>query len=274
MCRRFAIVGLAALISGDLASAADLAPIFKAPIPSPSLTDWSGLYVGANAGGGWEKYTSEFAGTANSTSASGGLVGATIGYNFQIDRSVFGIEGDFDWLDLKGNDFCPAGTCAVKNNSLGTVRGRIGYAGERFLSYVTGGFAFGNIEVRAPLLGATHGFQSGWTAGVGVEYALTNAWSIKAEYLYVDLGKLDCGISCGGATSIESTSQVVRLGLNYKFGAEEKPIVLAGPGIKPPPRRTLLANPLPKTRHSSAVLVADETAAWNSKRSDPWSGVR
>ena len=101
----------------------------------------------------------------------------------------------------------------------GTARGRIGYAFDRFLPYITGGGAFG--DVKGSLLGAGDFKQTkaGWTAGAGVEYAFIDNWSAKIEYLYVDLGKTTCDATCssGNPMTATFTSKVVRGGLNYKF---------------------------------------------------------
>ncbi len=78
---------------------------------------------------------------------SGGLVGGTLGYNWQVGQAVFGLEGDIDWSNIRGSAFCGGVTsCETKNDWLGTVRGRLGYAFDRFMPYVTGGLAVGDIK--------------------------------------------------------------------------------------------------------------------------------
>ena len=214
-----ALLGLAA---AGPAGAADLsvAPLYKTPpvVAAPAY-NWSGFYVGLNGGGDW--------GTSNWTSAgssdmSGAVIGGTAGLNWQMGHAVLGLEGDVDWSSLKGSTtsaLCPAG-CTTNNDWLATVRGRAGYAFDRFLPYVTGGLAVGDIKAGAPgFTGATQ-TNAGWTAGGGVELALTNNWTAKAEYLHVDLGNMNCGFNCGVApgNNVSLKSDQVRGGVNFRFG--------------------------------------------------------
>lgn len=104
---------------------------------------------------------------------------------------------------------------------LATARGRIGYAGwNNWLPYFTGGAAMGDIKASSPFGSATK-TKFGYTLGAGVEYAMMANWSVKLEYLYVDLGKFDCGIACGGAATtadnVSFKANVVRGGVNYRF---------------------------------------------------------
>ncbi len=204
------------------APAADLsvAPIYKAPplVAAPAY-NWSGFYIGANGGGGWS--SSNWSG-AGSTNGSGALVGGTAGLNWQTGRAVFGLEGDIDWANIKGTNTsatCPAG-CTIQNDWLSTVRGRAGYAFDRILPYVTGGLAVGDIKATTPGFAGTSTTNAGWTAGGGLEFALTNNWTAKAEYLHVDLGNMNCGFNCGVAANnnVSMREDVVRGGLNFKFG--------------------------------------------------------
>jgi outer membrane immunogenic protein len=120
---------------------------------------------------------------------------------------------------MKGSTDCPPGTCETKNDWLGTARGRIGYAGwNNWLPYLTAGAALGDIKATSPI-GSANKMKVGWTAGLGVEYALWTNWSVKAEYLYVDLGKFDCGVSCSGVgtDNVSFKANLARVGLNYRF---------------------------------------------------------
>ena len=121
------------------ATAADL-PRYQpvAPIYNP-IYNWTGFYIGINGGGGWGSPS----GTGiNKFDVSGGMIGGTIGYNWQIGQIVVGAEGDIDWSGVKGNTtaLCAAG-CETRNNWLATLRGRLGYAFDRFLPYITAGLA-------------------------------------------------------------------------------------------------------------------------------------
>jgi len=152
-----------------------------------------------------------------------GLFGGTIGYNVQFSTAVFGVEGDMAWSGIKGSSSpattgC-AGPCETSNTWLGTARGRLGYAFDRFLPYVTAGAAFG--EIKGTVVGGNSftNTKVGWTAGLGMEYAFLGPWSAKLEYLYVDLGKVTCSAACSGAAPIDVTftSNIIRAGVNYKF---------------------------------------------------------
>jgi outer membrane immunogenic protein len=181
--------------------------------------NWSGFYVGVNGGGGWGTSNWNSAGSLN---VSGAVIGGTAGVNWQMGHAVLGLEGDVDWSNLKGTTtsaFCPAG-CTTNNDWLATVRGRAGYAFDRFLPYVTGGVAVGDIKASTPGFAGATQTNAGWTAGGGVELALTNNWTAKAEYLHVDLGNMNCGFNCGVApnNSVSLKSDVVRGGVNFRFG--------------------------------------------------------
>ncbi|MBI3434633.1 MAG: porin family protein [Proteobacteria bacterium] len=215
-----AIAGLAASASAaDLPRMPAKAPAY-APVPAYS---WAGFYLGINAGGGWgsSRWNSPVFPTG-SFDVSGAMVGGTVGYNWQVNRWVLGLEGDVDWTDISGSTtslVCPLG-CRTSNSWLATVRGRIGYSFDQFLPYITGGLAVGDVRARVPGLLSVSDTQAGWTLGGGVEVALTRNWSAKAEYLYVDLGRLNCGLGCsllGAPGTVDFTSHVARGGVNYRF---------------------------------------------------------
>jgi outer membrane immunogenic protein len=215
-------LALLALAASGIAYAADLsvAPLYKAPpvVATPAY-NWSGFYLGLNGGGGWGTSNWDSAGSFN---LSGGVVGGTAGLNWQTGHAVLGLEGDVDWSSLKGSTTsaaCPAG-CTTADDWLATVRGRAGYAFDRFMPYVTGGLAVGDIKASTPGFAGATQTNAGWTAGGGVELALTSNWTAKAEYLHVDLGNLNCGFNCGvvGNNNVSLKSDVVRGGVNFRFG--------------------------------------------------------
>jgi len=214
-------VAVAALMTTALAAhAADLprgpykAPAYIAPI----YASWSGFYLGLNAGYGFGK--SNWDAPAVSPSPKGFLGGLTLGYNFQTGTWVWGLEGDADYSAMKGSTDCTGGSCETKNPWLATARARLGYAGwNNWLPYLTGGAAIGNVKATGPGGNASK-TEIGWTAGAGIEYAMWSNWSVKLEYLYVDLGKFDCGSACSGVAGTDNVSfnaNVVRAGLNYRF---------------------------------------------------------
>lgn len=209
----------AMLVAANAANAADLprGP-YKAPAyVAPAYANWTGFYAGINAGYGFGK--SNWDVPAVSPSPKGFVGGLTLGYNLQTGLWLWGLEGDIDYSAMKGTADCPGGTCETKNSWMGTARGRFGYAGwNNFLPYITGGAAFGDIKATAPSGASATKTKVGWTAGAGLEYAMWSNWSVKAEYLYVDLGKFDCGLTCGAASdNVSFKTNIVRAGLNYRF---------------------------------------------------------
>ena len=214
--RRFTLAVLAGLLTVAMAgpsSAADVPqrPYFtKAPAYYAPVFTWTGFYVGANAGYAWG---SSNWGTGN-FGTKGWLGGGTLGYNLQSGSFVWGVEGDLDYTTNKGS--IAAGT--TRNTWLGTARGRIGYAIDRFMPYATAGAAFGGVKMSPAGGGSETDNRFGWAAGAGVEWAFTGAWSAKLEYLYADLGTSNCSAAtCGVATSVKFHTSLIRAGVNYRF---------------------------------------------------------
>jgi outer membrane immunogenic protein len=228
--------GLALAAAGP-ALAADLpppgpppqAPATYVPVAAP-VYNWGGVYIGINGGYGFGQ--SNWSGvTTGSFSTDGGLVGGTLGANFQAGQFVFGLETDIDWQDLKGSAACTglgAGVnCETDSDWLGTVRGRGGFAVDRALFYATGGLAYGDVETGTNLLGTSGATKIGWTVGGGLEYGITENWTAKIEYLYVDLENTSCSADCVGTgtvpppsavgNSVSFNENIVRAGFNFKF---------------------------------------------------------
>jgi outer membrane immunogenic protein len=229
--------------SGVSAMAADIAPrpYTKAPaIVAPVLYNWTGGYIGVQGGYGWghsdqtdpglpppQRIIQNPVGDGH-FSASGGLIGGTGGYNWQSARFVYGLEGDYSWADVQGqSNLCgPAfalHSCGTKLRSLGTLRGRVGYAAGdtgNWLLYATGGLAVGDVYAWDNLLPASgSATRAGWTVGAGVETAFAPNWTVKLEYLYVDLGKATLfNIIPTVPETVSFTANIVRAGVNYKFG--------------------------------------------------------
>jgi outer membrane immunogenic protein len=180
----FSVVAITLLSTTIAAQAAAKKPIYKAPPPaaaplySAAAADWTGFYLGINGGVGWRK--------TGGLSNSGALFGGTIGYNFQTGPTVFGVEADLDWSGVGDQRY------------LGTVRGRLGFAAEKIMPYLTGGLAFS---------GDNGAGNTGWTLGAGFESRVNQALSIKAEYLYAELSRGDV------------RENILRLGLNWRLGA-------------------------------------------------------
>ena len=215
-----AFAGLVAMASA--AAAADLSPRYQAPyakaapVYAPGFS-WAGFYLGINGGGGWGR--SEWTGV-DKFNISGGMIGGTVGYNWQINQFVLGAEADIDWSGISGqtNTFCAPG-CQTRNHWLSTVRGRLGYAFDRILPYVTAGLAVGDINASLPGFPGGSVTSAGWTVGAGIEYAVVGNVSVKAEYLFVSLSDFNCGLNCGlvGNGNVSFYSNIGRLGLNVHF---------------------------------------------------------
>jgi outer membrane immunogenic protein len=223
------LVGTGRLLAADFPTPAQSTPVpFYSPAP-PSKS-WNGFYLGVNGGYGLGTSQWSLNGTpTNIFSPNGALAGGTLGFNLAISEVLVGLEGDADWAGLDGNvGNCAINTagavaaCETKNNFLGTARLRVGYQFDRLLPYVTGGAAFGNISTGLkPPASFDSTFTAGWTAGVGIEYALTDTWSAKAEYLYVVFGNASCTTiaNCGSAAGASATltESLLRAGFNYRF---------------------------------------------------------
>ena len=238
-----------------------------APLPECDFS-WTGFYLGGNAGYGWGDANTDFSPRPDAATffdlvpqsldpdPDGFIGGGQLGYNYQWNKwLVLGIETDFQGTDIEGHEsrgpltditgapLNPDSFIAAHERIqwLGTVRGRIGFAPIcRLLIYGTGGFAYGNVDYSANTnYGAPSSAfstypvsftetETGWTAGGGVEYAISNHWTVKAEYLHYDLGdehatqnQLTGGVPQGPPFFVhynfDTSGNIVRGGFNFKF---------------------------------------------------------
>jgi len=228
---------LALMIAGTAAaSAADLAarPYTKAPI-APPIFNWTGFYIGVNAGIGGNKtdYSYGFGGTPFASSdltSFGAFGGGQIGYNWQFAGNwVVGVEADIQAAGLKSELNSTIAPFSISTGTemryFGTVRGRIGYAFDRILVYGTGGYAYGSEDTKLTVNPGFFGFSrsadlSGWTAGGGVEYAVTNNLSLKTEYLYLEFDRNNVFTGAFLPFTIDNrvSAHTMKIGLNYAFG--------------------------------------------------------
>jgi outer membrane immunogenic protein len=243
-----AALAASALIGVSGASAADLPArtYAKAPVAvAAPVYSWTGCYIGVEGGGVWGRSQHYAADPVDATAGvfgfaqtgginpTGGIVGGTVGCNYQFSNFVVGIEGDGSWTNnsASANLIAPFKTTDVVSTNQGwiaTYRGRIGYAWDRLLLYATGGGASTNIGVNLcdPAAGCIGSSQtvSGWAAGAGIEYAFWQNLSVKLEYLHLDFGQTNFGrlVPSIGFTflarNVSLTDDIVRVGLNYKFG--------------------------------------------------------
>jgi outer membrane immunogenic protein len=225
---------LLTIVSGS-AMAADLsrrapAPVYTKAPPMMSVFTWTGCYIGGNAGGLWstKDWTDTLTGAAeSSTDISGGLAGGQIGCNYQMGQVVLGIQGDYDWSNASGSasDAFLGTTDQTNIKSLASLTGRVGYAWNRFLGYVKGGGAWVKDDYSATdptgLVSSASETRTGWTLGVGGEYAFTDWLTGFAEYDYYDFGtKTNSFNGTFGpfSSDIKQTVSVAKGGLNFKFG--------------------------------------------------------
>lgn len=224
------------------ASAADLAarPYTKAPVAVASFYNWSGFYLGANAGGGsshncWD--TTAVAGAAVAVTAegchdaTGAIVGGQIGYRWQAASWVFGLEAQGDWADLKGSNVSsPAAFSPLVNNTkidaIGLFTGQVGYAWNNVLWYVKGGAAVTHNKFSGTLAGVTFGEATetrwGGAVGTGIEFGFAPNWSVGVEYNHLFMGKHTDTFTFLGvdfrSDSIKQDVDMATVRVNYTFG--------------------------------------------------------
>jgi len=266
------VIGLSLVVFGFgvEARAADL-PL-EVPQPAPLLWSWAGGYIGAHLGGGWG--TTDFADPFGASifgdrvRTPGFLAGVQAGYNWQAAASpwVFGVEAAISGLDSDGSNTCFAvsaitvnTTCEVRPQVIGTLTGRVGYALDpsgRTLLYGKGGLAFANAKidmalnsvgllVPGVLLNNSETVTLwGGTLGVGIEQALSPAWSLMVEYDYLAFGSRSVanlgnfsftpdgtvvGQNAPGSSGVTQSIQLLKVGLNYRFGADPRAWPAAAP---------------------------------------------
>lgn len=252
-------------------SAADLGlPLKAAPVAAPAPWSWTGFYIGGNFGAGWgTTETTANIGTfvaplispaalafqlpLSSQTVNGFLGGGQLGYNWQTGVFVLGVEGDFEWEDLKGSGPCLiVFQCNVKHNWTADITGRLGVvAFDRALVYLKGGaawqhsnYSFGNsISVTAPgtafsasANASASDTRLGVLLGTGIEYGFLPNWSAKIEYNFMDFGsrtlnfplsvaatglvlspKTAAAFAAGVPVSIKDFDHVIKAGVNYRF---------------------------------------------------------
>ena len=203
-------------------------------VPSDTLVaayNWTGFYVGVSAGGAhgtsrWTSYdpTNPFA--TGDFGLWGGLVSGTAGYNLQnVGRFVLSEEVDVGWTNLSGSttNMCVP-NCETVSTWLATARLRLGYALDRYLPYVTGGWALSDINARfagAPL-GTDGAMKGGWVLGGGMEFVVAGPVTAKVEYLHVQFGSQDCYTACAGVlgpVTVKLNEDIIRAGLNFRLWA-------------------------------------------------------
>jgi outer membrane immunogenic protein len=266
MYRKLLLASVGAIaLTGSAAFAADLPSRAPPPVylPPPPIFTWTGIYIGGQVGYAWGTGTNQFNGfdpffgpfgaaiNSNLGGTPNGVIGGgNVGYNYQVNQWVFGLEGTVDGTSLSNTGVAvfPDGSTVSAHTTAdiqGSIRGRLGVAWDRALIYATGGVAFGGFNTDATLNGVGVGgvpfFAStsrsntrvGWTVGGGIQYAVTNNWSIRAEYRFTDFGRITDGDFAGapagfflnGGRRIQQNQ--VQVGFDYKFDLYAPPPIVA-----------------------------------------------
>jgi outer membrane immunogenic protein len=225
------------------AMAADLpakAPVYAPAIVATPAYNWTGFYIGGNAGYGWAQSERTFlnanwwdtkAGDQVSLNPAGWLGGAQLGFNYQINQLVIGIEGAWDGANLKQTVVSPYAATDRDTNkilSLYTIDGRIGAVWDRLLVYGKGGWAGGQVELSAYNIGGVQSWhpgtqsRSGWILGVGLEYMMLANWIVGVEYNYIDLRTRNYTANDVGIVQLTNADDRTKVGtivgrLSYKF---------------------------------------------------------
>jgi outer membrane immunogenic protein len=212
------------------------------PTLSGHAYDWSGFYLGGEGGFGWESARGSLTDmlgaplTSFNYRVNGPVAGLFVGGDYQWNRLVFGAEGDWQFSNLIGNNqvqaplgatgafpSCPF-TISTTVKDYAAIRGRLGFAFDRFLAFGTAGWAWGNPLTSYALLGGAPfvnqgGKSTGWTAGVGVDYAITESVFARIEYRYTDLAT--AGLVSPSTDTAPSANRApindLRAGIGYKF---------------------------------------------------------
>ncbi|MDQ0505509.1 outer membrane protein [Xanthobacter agilis] len=229
MMKRFLLATVAVAALSAPAAAADLATKYPVKAVAAPVFSWTGFYIGANAGYGGDTYNYDLYAVwlpvrSASITSSGWFVGGQLGYNYQFANNVVvGLETDLQWSNISGTLTLGNASMGSSLDYYGTIRARLGYAFDRFLPYITGGAAYGRTSSQVGFGIPSFGTSStnwGWTIGGGVEYAFTNNWTFKAEYLYVDLGTSDNILPFtvyGLDAENDNKFNTIKAGVNYKF---------------------------------------------------------
>ncbi|MFZ0494770.1 MAG: outer membrane protein [Methylocella sp.] len=253
MYRKFLLASVGAIsLTGSAAFAADLPSRAPPPVylPPPPIFTWTGIYIGGQIGYAWGTGTNQFNGfdpffgpegaLLNSSvggTPNGVIGGAHVGYQYQINQWVIGLEGSVDGTSLSNTGVAtfPDGSTLTANSTAdiqGSIRGKLGVAWDRALIYATGGVAFGGFNTNLSLVAPDVPFfasinrsntRVGWTVGGGIEYAITNNWWVQAEYRFTDFGSINDGQFAGepadfflnGHRRIQQNQ--VQVGFSYRF---------------------------------------------------------
>jgi outer membrane immunogenic protein len=209
------------------ALAADLGPwgppgsIKDAPLPDfiPAFS-WTGIYLGVQGGYGWTDTNFNNVAFEPSWQEEGWFGGGYVGFNWQLNSLVVGVEGDWNAADINGSTTDLGRKFSSDIDSFASVRGRIGLAADRFLFFVTGGWAWTDISHTQELLGVSFTEDTtldGWTAGAGLEYAFTDRFIGRIEYRHYDFDSKVVNLPPAGEGKFDTELDTVSAGVSVKF---------------------------------------------------------
>lgn len=202
---------------------------YDPPVPivpaAPAAYNWTGFHLGLHVGtllgsNNWAERSVPVSNTPGDW--SGTPWGLTAGYDMQRGSLVYGAAFDYTGGSLAatsttgGGFACGGGSCTTTIDNSFAIRGRIGHAFDRTLVYATAGLASGNATGTTTVTNGS-GRLTGWTAGLGIEHAVSDAMTVNLEYLYTDLGRLELPASCGLNCYTDVNYGTVRLGVNFRF---------------------------------------------------------
>jgi opacity protein-like surface antigen len=198
--------------------------------------DWSGPYAGLSAGSTWGHTNWAYLGDAVYPDYAGYLLGGQAGYNFQRGQFVGGIEVDAGASNARGAAACPIQpllyNCNDNVGALGSLTARLGYTWGRALFYAKGGWAYGDVTAARTVtfvepgipppagagdVGQSANWENGWTVGVGMEFALTDRWSAKAEFMHYEFPQYAFTVAPGVTANASTAGDIVQIGVNYHF---------------------------------------------------------
>ena len=220
-------LGLALAIAVGPVSAADLGGGQPGSLKDESEYgypfSWTGTYAGLQLGYGWADTDARSGPTTGLNQSytydgDGFLGGAHIGFNFQNQNVVYGLEADMDFADLASSALGSLGDGhSTDIDWMGSLRARLGFASGRNLFYVTGGWAFADVNVTSETNAISYSdVRHGWTLGGGMEHAFSQNMTARLEYRYTDFGSASGG-GVGLVDNSDVTLHAIRDGVSIKF---------------------------------------------------------
>lgn len=218
MLRKLPIALALALTFGTAgyANAADIVP------EQPACRDWSGFYIGAHAGWLWANVDvdtdSDDVDFDKSLNGDGFVGGGLVGANFQADCIVFGVEGDIGWADANGNNHIDDldTDLDIDTGTNAHIRARLGWSAGEFMPFIAGGASYFELDHDSDFENGTEN-QWGWNIGGGVDWAVSESFILRAEYIYSDFSSADFDI-LENKFDVDINSSTVRAAVIWNFG--------------------------------------------------------